>query len=445
DIPDTPPSPTHGTPFTETTLSTQSTPVASGALRRRVMVFAPGQPIPYGRPYRYHLNGPVHMMTARKRVGLLPTHRLAVKHSVEYSSSNHFASDDSSRDSSSSSSSETSSDSSSDDLSDHSLPAPSSGMRPSHHLCSLVPSIPHSSDVISDRPSHDSSLASPSCKRSRSPATSVPLSLPILRALSYARADLLLSPKRVRSSEFATDLEGCSEDSFELYVPREAGFGVDVEGESSEPYRYRGTDLEMDDNVVRSDGIDIDPKIQAEIDECIAYADALRDRRIDARVVVEVVDREEAETGARGPVEVRVDRVTHPVIAVNIPEPAQERAVKVTYETFGDLVQRFHDHTEEILLHRVQAIENVQRDQGHKIVETGQQSADMLYRIRKLERDYTRLRDMMDVESQRVARSQRRELRVQRELRQIRRFRFYVRMRIARHEACASRHLGYRS
>ncbi|GJX77834.1 retrovirus-related pol polyprotein from transposon TNT 1-94 [Tanacetum coccineum] len=42
DIPDTPPSPTHGTPFTETTLSTQSSPVASGTLRRRVMVLAPG-------------------------------------------------------------------------------------------------------------------------------------------------------------------------------------------------------------------------------------------------------------------------------------------------------------------------------------------------------------------------------------------------------------------
>ncbi|GKE54349.1 hypothetical protein Tco_1489505 [Tanacetum coccineum] len=32
DIPDTPPSPTYGTPFTKTTLSTQSSPVASGAL-----------------------------------------------------------------------------------------------------------------------------------------------------------------------------------------------------------------------------------------------------------------------------------------------------------------------------------------------------------------------------------------------------------------------------
>ncbi|GKG38696.1 hypothetical protein Tco_0460408, partial [Tanacetum coccineum] len=65
-----------------------------------------------------------------------------------------------------------------------------------------------------------------------------------------------------------------------------AGLGVDVEDESFEPSRYKGTDLEMDDDVMRSDGIYIDLEIQAEIDECIAYADALRDRGIDARVVV---------------------------------------------------------------------------------------------------------------------------------------------------------------
>ncbi|GJT80962.1 reverse transcriptase domain-containing protein, partial [Tanacetum coccineum] len=117
DIPDTLPSPTHGIPFIETTLYTQRSPVAFGALRHRVMVLAPGQPIPHGRPYCYHLNGPVHMMTTRKRVGPLPTHRLTVRHLVDYSSSYYFSSDDSSRDSSSSSSSETSSDSSADALS----------------------------------------------------------------------------------------------------------------------------------------------------------------------------------------------------------------------------------------------------------------------------------------------------------------------------------------
>ncbi|GKE78694.1 hypothetical protein Tco_1544814 [Tanacetum coccineum] len=61
----------------------------------------------------------------------------------------------------------------------------------------------------------------------------------------------------------------------------------------------------------------------------------------------------------------------------------------------------------------------------------------MLERIREMERDNKRLRDMMDVTSQRVTRSQRRNLRIQREMRQIRRFKFYDRMRIARLEACA--------
>nr|GEV17722.1 hypothetical protein [Tanacetum cinerariifolium] len=305
DIPDTSPSPTHGTPFTETTLSTQRSPIPFGALRHRVMILTPRQPIPHGRSYSYHPNGPVHMMTTRKRVGPLPTHHLSVRHSVDYSSPDHFSLDDSSRDSSSSSSSKTSSDPSSDNLpdssSDHLLVAPSSGMRPSHHLCSLVPSVPRLSAAITDRPSHSSPSASPSRKRSRSPVASVSLSLPVPGALSSAHADLLPSPKRIRSPESTTDLKGCSEDSFEAYVPREAGLGVDVEDESFEPSRFRETDVEVDDDVERSDGLDIDPEIQAEIDECVAYVDALRARGIDARVVVEAVDRDEVETGARGP------------------------------------------------------------------------------------------------------------------------------------------------
>ncbi|GKB55486.1 hypothetical protein Tco_0906239, partial [Tanacetum coccineum] len=84
DSPDTPPSPTYGTPFTEITSSTQRSPVIP---HRRVMILAPGQPIPYGRPYRYHLNGPVYMLTTRKRVRPLPTHRLAVRHYTDHSCS----------------------------------------------------------------------------------------------------------------------------------------------------------------------------------------------------------------------------------------------------------------------------------------------------------------------------------------------------------------------
>ncbi|GJS66475.1 putative reverse transcriptase domain-containing protein [Tanacetum coccineum] len=275
DIPDTPPSPTHSTPFTKTTLSTQRSPTTSGALRQ----------------------------------------------TSSDSSADALSDFESSRSSS-----------------DHSLPAIPSGTRSSHHLCSLVLSI-HCSFAIFERPSHDSSSMSLSPKRSRSHVASVPLSSHTLGALSYARADLLPSPKRIRSPKIAMDLEGCLEDSFEPYVPREARLGVDFENESSEPSRSRGTDLEMDIDVKRSDGIEINLEVQAEIDECIAYVDALRDRGIDTRFVVKAIDREEIETGMRGLVE----------------------------------------------------------------------CADMLERIREIERDNRRLRDIVDVESQRVARFQRRQ------------------------------------
>nr|GEZ22954.1 hypothetical protein [Tanacetum cinerariifolium] len=46
------------------------------------MILSPGQPIPHGQPYRYHLNGPIHMMTARKRVRPLPVQQLSVRHPV---------------------------------------------------------------------------------------------------------------------------------------------------------------------------------------------------------------------------------------------------------------------------------------------------------------------------------------------------------------------------
>ncbi|GJT35953.1 putative reverse transcriptase domain-containing protein [Tanacetum coccineum] len=76
--------------------------------------------------YRYHLNGPVHMMTARKRVGLLPVQQLAVRHFVDHSSSDYFSPEDLARDSSSDSSSDFHSDASSDSSSRQSLPDHSS-------------------------------------------------------------------------------------------------------------------------------------------------------------------------------------------------------------------------------------------------------------------------------------------------------------------------------
>nr|GEV93522.1 putative reverse transcriptase domain-containing protein [Tanacetum cinerariifolium] len=153
------------------------------------------QPIPHGRPYHYHPNGPVHMMTARKRVRPLPVQQLSVRHFVDLSSS-----DSSSRHSSS----------------DHSSPnLPSTSARPSR-------------------------------KRCRSLMTSIPALPLISRALSPVCADLIPPPKRVKDIGYLADVE-------------------------------------------------VDPR------------------------------------------ETRVERVTYPAMPEDIPEPTQEGAAEVTYETLGDL------------------------------------------------------------------------------------------------------------
>nr|GEW44791.1 hypothetical protein [Tanacetum cinerariifolium] len=366
DTRDTPPSPTHGTPFTMLTASSQRSPVIP---RRRVMILAPGHPIPYGRPYRYHPNGPIHMMTAKKRVGPLHVQQLAVRHFVNHSSSYYFSLDDSARDSSSDSSSKASSnfhsDASSDSSSRYSL---------SDHSCL---------DLLS-------TSAGPSRKRRRSPMTFVPALPPVFRALSPVHADLIPSPKRVRDSDYLADVK---------VGLREASLKDDVIARGSDKPH-----LEQD----------IDPEIQVEIDECFAYADALRDTGIDARLVVEAVDRDEIETGVRGPVEVKVERITRPAMPEDSPEPAQEGVVEVTYETLGDLVQRFHDHTQAISVHHVQVIEGVQKEQGHMIVGVESKVTALIERVAVLERDNRRLRGTTSVESKRVDRLQRGMSRMQR-------------------------------
>ncbi|GJV26847.1 hypothetical protein Tco_1383295 [Tanacetum coccineum] len=266
------------------------------------------------------------MMTVRKRVGPLPVQQLAMRHSINHSSSDYFSPDDSAQDSSLDSSSEASSDfhsdASSDSFSRYSLPDHSSLDLPS-------------------------TFSRPSRKRRRSPMTSVP-ALPLVSGtLSPVRADLIPLPKRVRDFGYLADVE-------------------------------------------------VDHKETTKIDECFDYANALRDRGIDSRVVVEAVDREESETGVRGPVEVIVERFTYPVMPEDIHEPARVGAVEV--------------------------IEGVQKEQGHRIVRVESAVTALTKRIAELERDNRRLRGTTSVESQRVDRLQRGMSRMQRKLRQIRQF-----------------------
>nr|GEY20537.1 reverse transcriptase domain-containing protein [Tanacetum cinerariifolium] len=202
-----------------------------------------------------------------------------------------------------------------------------------HLDASLDPSSRHS---LSDHSSPDltSTSAGPSRKRRRSPMTFVPTLLPVSRALSPICADLIPSPKRVMDSGYLADVE---------VGPRETSL--------------------RDDVIAR---------------------DALRDRGIDARVVVEAVDRDEIKTGMRGPVEVRVKRITHPAMPEDIPEPTQEGAVE-----------------------------------GHRIVEVELAVTALTERVAELKRDNMRLRGTASVESQRFDRLQRGMLRIQRELRKM--------------------------
>ncbi|GJR82418.1 putative reverse transcriptase domain-containing protein [Tanacetum coccineum] len=67
-------------------------------------------------------------------------------------------------------------------------------------------------------------------------------------------------------------------------------------------------------------------------------------------------------------------------------------------------MHELYDHMVEIPVHGVRVIENVQRDQGHRIVATSQQSIAMSERISTLEWDNMRLKGMLGVEKQRVDR-----------------------------------------
>ncbi|GKF24861.1 hypothetical protein Tco_0080755, partial [Tanacetum coccineum] len=143
----------------------------------------------------------------------------------------------------------------------------------------------------------------------------------------------------------------------------------------------------------------------------------------------------------RDTVEVEINPRVRPAIEDDVRESVREDVlnhvtpdgvVEVTYETLGGLVQRFHDHAMEIPIHQIQVIENEQRLQGHRITRVDLEVTTMTEKISALEQDNTRLRGMLDVESQRVDQLQCGLSRAQREMRQMRHFRFYDRVRLGR-------------
>ncbi|GKC22779.1 hypothetical protein Tco_1024929 [Tanacetum coccineum] len=168
------------------------TPVTAppGIRRWSTILIRPGEAIPFGRPYRTHLNGPRKLLTARKRVGPLPARRLASRHASPRSSDHHSSASSSSSDSSPvhslglDASDQAHSGSSTRDVS----PRLWFTLRGEHHDIMRHFVVGDSSE----RPMHLSShSARPSRKRCRSPVDLVPLSTPVTGSLAPTRADLL--------------------------------------------------------------------------------------------------------------------------------------------------------------------------------------------------------------------------------------------------------------
>ncbi|GJY78302.1 reverse transcriptase domain-containing protein, partial [Tanacetum coccineum] len=256
----------------------QILPAPPGLPRRLAVLVLPGQQIPVGRPY------------------------------PDYSSSDHFTSDDSSLDSPSDSSSATSLDSHSDTSSD----SPSRHSLSGHFISDSPCDLP---TIISTRPSR---------KRRRSPTTSVPVASLVPEALSPIRADLLPPCKRIRDSDSVTDFKVSLEEGFVPYVPREIGLGVDVK-DSYEPYTEP----------------DIDPDVQADIDACIAFTDDIAARGTDVRVQDRAVAEEEAESSARGTIEIGERRWRKGPREIGSEELQEEKVVQKGLDV---VMQELYDH-----------------------------------------------------------------------------------------------------
>ncbi|GKF25960.1 hypothetical protein Tco_0081854, partial [Tanacetum coccineum] len=165
-------SPTHDSSPVDVTLPTrQILPAPPGLPRRPAILILPGQPILIGRPYHTQPNEVRKMLTARKSVRPLPSHRLTLRYSESHSPSDHFSPDNFASDTSSSSSSGYS-------------PDTSSG-----------PYIPDSSFGV----------------------------------LSPVRANLLPPCKRTKGSIPASDRAGSAESSYETYTEPDIDSDVQVD------------------------------------------------------------------------------------------------------------------------------------------------------------------------------------------------------------------------
>ncbi|GJS84483.1 hypothetical protein Tco_0751024 [Tanacetum coccineum] len=361
-----------------------------GIRRRSAILIRPGEAIPFGRPYRTHLNGPRKLLTARKRVGPLPARRLASRHASPHSSDHHSSSSSSSSDSSPVHSSgldasdQAHSGSSTRDVSPRLCYPPRRAPRRSeafHRWCAAPLSTLYppttsesSSGDSSERPLHSSShFAGPSRKRCRSPVDYVPSSTLVMGSLAPTRVDLLPPCKRFKdsySSETSIE-EDVEVGPIETRVDMELGIG---------------------------DGDDVRDHVE-----------------IDLRDVRDDTEEYEADTSAGDTVEVGVDPMSAPIVKEEIIEPAREdssdssgtkdsivRSFENMLIDLDDLVHDFYHHMSDVRIDKIVRIKTAQsRLEADQLIASGDR-ARMAERIYSLRLENLKVRAMLDIERDRV-------------------------------------------
>ncbi|GJX72656.1 hypothetical protein Tco_0309827 [Tanacetum coccineum] len=361
-----------------------------GIHRRSAILIRPGEAIPFGRPYRTHLNGPHKLLTARKRVGPIPARRLAWRRVSPRASYHRSSSSSSSSDSSPVHSSgldapnQAHSGSSTRDVSPRLGYPPRRAPRRSKAfrrwcaapLSTLYPptTSESSSGDSSERPLHSSShSAGPSRKRCRSPVDSVPSSTPVMGSLAPTCADLLPPRKRFRDSysSKASIEEDTEVDHIETEVDMELGIG---------------------------DGDDVRDHVE-----------------IDLRDVRDDTEEYEADTSAG-------DTVRDGIV----------RSFEDMPIDLDDAVHDFYHHMSEVRIDRIVEIETIQRrlEADQLIARREREKAGMIERIESLRLENLKVRAMLDIKRDRVNSLRLHMSLLQEEVRQVRRDRGDTRGRL---------------
>ncbi|GJW97008.1 hypothetical protein Tco_0178816, partial [Tanacetum coccineum] len=368
------------------------TPVVAppGIRRRSATLVRPGEAIPFGRPYRTHLNGPRKLLTARKRVRPIPARRLAWRRVSHHSSDRHSSPD--------SSSSSAPSDHS---LSEHTPPDTtdvdsSTPQRFVHRSLARTPrhseafrrwrsaplSTPYppttsaSSLGSSSKRLLDSSSPSsrPSCMRCRSHTASVPSPTHVSRSIAPTPADLLPPHKRFRDSY-------SPEDSGEEHM--EVDTAVADVGISEGVVAHREDGVGMGFEIAASDVREDDEEFKAE-----ASATDTREIVVDPLVIGDCSE------SSRG----------------GIPD---------LKDTIYDIVH----YMSEVRIDRITKIETTQRQlETSQMVASGER-ASLVKRIMSLRLEYLKVRAMLSIERDWIDSIHWHMTLLQEEFRQVRRYR----------------------